>query len=107
MKTTLLALALAAIPLPALAQAKVTFGNDANHLVVFTGSLFDLPVVYRPYAGLAVPQLGTPNDQFQYFTAELYAGTSPTGLTLQSTLAPAGMAGPVDATCRTKAIKPT
>ena len=93
LKKALVSLTLATFPLGVFAQAKVTFGNDADHLVVFTGSLFDLPVEYRPHAGLPVPQLGTSSDQFQYFTAELYAGTSPTGLTLQSTLTPVGLVG--------------
>jgi hypothetical protein len=93
LKKALLSMTLVAIHLAAFAQGKVIFGNDAGHLVVFTGSLFDLPVEYRPYAGQPVPQLSAPGDQFQYFTAELYAGRSPTGLTLQSTLRPPGLAG--------------
>jgi hypothetical protein len=104
MKKSLLALTLAAISLAAFAQGKVTFGNDADHLVVFAGSLFDLPVEYRPASGQPVPQLGTANDQFQHFTAELYAGTSPTGLTLQSTLTPAGLAGLPDGRIRNQAV---
>jgi hypothetical protein len=96
MKKSLFTLALAAIHMTAFAQAKVTLGNDASHLVVFTGDTFALPPEYRPYAGQPVPQMGTPDDQFQYLTVELLAGLTPISLTLESTLAPAGQAGLAD-----------
>ena len=68
MKRTWLTLALAAIHLAVFAQGKVTTGNDANHLVVFAANAALLPARYAPYAGQPVPQLGTPDDQFKYFT---------------------------------------
>lgn len=96
MKKTLLTMTLAAIHLAAFAQGKVTFGNGPTHLIVFTSDSFQLPAQYAPYAGLPVPQMGTPNGQLQYFTAQLLAGTSSTSLSLQSTLTPAGFTGFAD-----------
>ena len=90
MKARFLTLALAAIDLAAFAQGKVTTGNDGNHLVVFATNAASLPARYAPYAGLPVPQMGTPDDQFQYFTVDLLAGMSPTELTLQHAATPAG-----------------
>lgn len=79
--------------LAAFAQGKVTTGNDANHLVIFATNAASLPTRYAPYAGLPVPQMGTPDDQFQYFTVDLLAGASPTELTLQHSATPAGNPG--------------
>jgi hypothetical protein len=84
MKTTLFTLALAAIHLSAFAQGKVTFGNDANHLVMLR---------QRDWTLIAAPQVGTPNDVMGHLTAQLWAGPSAGSMTLQYTMAPAGLAG--------------
>ena len=92
MKTTLLTSLAAFIHVAAFGQGKVTTGNDANHLVIFDSAAY-LPGRYAPYAGLPVPQMGTPDDRFQYFTVELLAGMSPTEMTLQQSATPAGRVG--------------
>lgn len=91
MKTTLLTLALATFHLATFAQGKVTFGNDANHLLVVGPNLKNAALI-----GLAAPQIGTPNDVMSSLTAQLWAGPSAGSLTLQSTLNPAGLAGLAD-----------
>jgi hypothetical protein len=93
MKIVLLALAMVVSQLAACAQGRVTTGNDANHLVVFATNAASLPARYASYAGQPVPQIGTTNDQFQYFTVDLLAGMSPTELTLQHVATPAGGVG--------------
>lgn len=92
---SLFTLVITFIHFAAFSQGKVTFANDTYHLVVFVNSS-SLPVRYAPYTGLPVPQMGTPNDQFQYFTAQLLAGTSPGNLSLCASITPAGFAGLAD-----------
>ena len=98
MKTTLLTLALAAIHLAAFAQGKVTFGNDANHLLVVVDDALKLWFAGKDpaLAGLPAPQINTPYDVMSSLTAQLWVGTSAGSLTLQSTLNPAGLAGLAD-----------
>lgn len=78
MKTRFLALALVLASLGAYAQGKMIFGNDSLHLIVFHP--FYLTPDYWPYAGQPVPQ-----SVFPSFTAQVYAGTSPSTMTLQLT----------------------
>jgi hypothetical protein len=95
MKKTLVVLAVCAVAVGAFAQGKVTFGNDANHLIVINAD----PALAKgnaALAGLAAPQIGVANDVMSSLTAQLWAGASASSLTLQSTLAPAGLAGLAD-----------
>lgn len=98
MKKALVTLALAAIHLSAFAQGRVTFGNDANHLIVVDTNAFRLMIAGKnaALAGLAVPQIGTPNDVMSSLTAQLWGGPSASSLMLQSTMNPAGFAGLAD-----------
>jgi len=91
-KTIFLTLAIAAFPLVASAQGKVTFGNDANHMVM----IWSRYAPYYPGVLIAAPQVGTPNDVMSSLTAQLCAGPSPDSLTLQYTMAPAGFTGLAD-----------
>lgn len=95
MKKTLAILATCAIAVGAFAQGKVTFGNDANHLIVVSGNLANTGK-NAALAGLAAPQIGTASDVMSSLTAQLWAGTSAGTLSLQSTLNPAGLAGLAD-----------
>jgi hypothetical protein len=95
MKKSLLTLALAAIQLAVFAQGKVTFGNDANHLITVE-PMSALPGGMPWLAGKPVPQIGTVNDMMSSLTAQLFAGPTPDSLTLQSTMNPAGLAGLAD-----------
>jgi hypothetical protein len=63
---------------------------------VFATNAALLPARYAPYAGQPLPQSGTPNDQFQYFTVDLLAGLSATQMTLQFSATPAGKLGTAD-----------
>jgi hypothetical protein len=98
MKTTWLAMALSVIQLAAFAQGKVTFGNDANHLIVVSNNALWLGYAGKnpALAGLPAPQIGTANDVMSSLTAQLWAGTSAGSLVLQSMLNPAGLAGLAD-----------
>lgn len=98
MKKTLAILATCAVAVGAFAQGKVTFGNDANHLitVINDGARLTASGKSGALAGLAAPQIGTANDVMGTLKAELWGGTSAGSLTLQSTLNPAGLAGLAD-----------
>lgn len=98
MKKTLAILATCAVAVGAFAQGKVTFGNDANHLltVINDGPRLSQANKASALAGLAAPQIGTANNVMGLLKAELWAGTSAGSLTLQSTLNPAGLAGLAD-----------
>jgi hypothetical protein len=91
MKKTLAVLVTFAIAVGAFAQGKVTFGNDTAHAVTLSSD----PNLVKP--GYAVstlaPQAGGANDVMGLLTAQLWAGTSAGNMTLQSTVAPAGLAG--------------
>lgn len=95
MKKTLAILATCAIAAGAFAQGKVTFGNDANHLIVVSGNLAGTGK-NTALQGLAAPQIGTASDVMSSLTAQLWGGTSAGTLALQSTLNPAGLAGLAD-----------
>jgi hypothetical protein len=97
MKRVLLTIALSMACAGAFAQGKVSFGNDSNHLLVFgtSGLASASGVNYSAWAGLPIPQLGTANSEMQNFTAQLWAGTSSSSLTLASSVA-AGQAGFAD-----------
>jgi hypothetical protein len=98
MKTTFLTMTLAAFHLTGFAQGKVTFGNDANHLIVVSNDALWLGYAGKnpALAGLPAPQIGTANDVMSSLTAQLWAGTSAGSLVLQSMLNPAGLAGLAD-----------
>jgi len=98
MKKTLATLAICAVAVGAFAQGKVTFGNDANHLltVVNDGSRLTLAGKNAALAGLPAPQIGTANDVLTSLTAQLMGGASAGSMVLQSTLNPAGLAGLAD-----------
>ena len=95
MKVFLFTLALATFHLATFAQGKVTFGNDANHLIVIdpNGIWLGWAGKNPALAGLAAPQTGTVNDVMSSLTAQLWAGPSAGSLTVQSILNPAGLAG--------------
>jgi len=71
----------------ALAQGKVSFGNDANHLVVFSGVTTELPAQWAAFAGLPATQ-----GQLPSFTAELWGGATAGALALQKSVV-AGQTG--------------
>jgi hypothetical protein len=98
MKKTLAILATCAVAVGAFAQGKVTFGNDANHLVtvINDGARLTASGKSATLAGLAAPQIGAANNVMGLLKAELWAGTSAGSLSLQSTLNPAGLAGLAD-----------
>lgn len=101
MKKTLAILAACAVATGAFAQGKVTFGNDANHLIVFTTDVGSLTSAsgtsFASLAGLALPQLGTAQNTANLFTAQLFAGTTVGNVnTLVATQAPVGIAGNPD-----------
>lgn len=98
MKKTLAILAICAVAVGAFAQGKVTFGNDGNHLVqvINDGARLTQSGKTAALAGLAAPQIGTPNNVMGLLKAELWAGTSAGSLAVQSTLNPAGLAGLAD-----------
>lgn len=95
MKKTLAILATCAIAVGAFAQGKVTFGNDANHLIVVSANLANTGK-NTALQGLAAPQIGTANDVMSSLTAQLWGGTSAGSLVLQNTMNPAGLAGLAD-----------
>lgn len=95
MKKTLAILATCAIAVGAFAQGKVTFGNDANHLIVVSGNLSGTGK-NTALQGLAAPQIGTASDVMSSLTAQLWGGTSAGTLVLQNTMNPAGLAGLAD-----------
>jgi len=64
----------------AFAQGKALYGNDSLHLIIFDPSPLNLTLDYSAFAGQPVPQ-----SIFCDFTAEVYAGVSPSTLTLQLT----------------------
>lgn len=71
----------------AFAQGKVTFGNDASHLVQFTTDTTHLTANYTSLAGLAVPQAGGASAQnMGLFTVELLAGATAGNLSVFSTV---------------------
>jgi hypothetical protein len=95
MKKTLAVLAACVVAVGAFAQGKVTFGNDANHLIVVAADLANTGK-NTALQGLAAPQIGTANDVMSSLTAQLWGGTSAGSLVLQSTMNPAGLAGLAD-----------
>jgi hypothetical protein len=76
MKKTLLTLALVTASVAAFAQGKVTFGNDSLHLFVLTD-----PVAPSDTAG---PINVSPLPSGRSLIAQLYAGTSASSMTLQT-----------------------
>jgi len=81
MKKTLLTLALVATSVAAFAQGKVAFVNDSNH--EYRLGTDRLPGDAAIAAGSPIPTTGLPSGVV--LVAGLYAGTSSTSLTLQST----------------------
>ena len=95
MKKTLVVLAVCVVAVGAFAQGKVTFGNDANHLIVINSD----PALAKndaALAGVAAPQIGTASDVMSSLKAQLWGGLDAGSMTLQSTLDPAGFAGLAD-----------
>jgi hypothetical protein len=71
----------------AFAQGKVTFGNDANHLVQFATDTTHLTSTYSSLSGLAVPQSGGASSiNMGLFTVELLAGSTAGNLSVFSTV---------------------
>jgi len=81
MKRILVTSLLAVACVSAMAQGKVTFGNNADHLVVFTSDAASLTAAYKAMAGLPVPQANMGS-----FTAELYGGATSSALALQKSV---------------------
>lgn len=84
MKRLLLTAVLTVACVSAFAQGKVTFGNDANHLITFSTDNAHLTALYSSFNGLAVPQSGAIN--MGLFTAELLAGTTAGNMTVVSSV---------------------
>jgi hypothetical protein len=100
MKKTLATLATVAIAVGAFAQGKVTFGNDAAHLIVFGDSPGLLASAsgqnFASMAGQAIPQLGTTANTLNLFSASLWA-SNPGGQLIQvAAQSPVGIAGNPD-----------
>lgn len=94
MKKVIATLAISALAVGAFAQGKVTFGNP-NHPVTIVNDSARLSQAGKSVtlAGLAAPQAGSANDVLGLLTAQLWAGTAAGNMVLQSTVAPAGLAG--------------
>lgn len=88
MKKILITAAMVVACAGAFAQGKVSFGNDASHLLVFTTDASFLTAPYKAMAGLPVSQGAT----IGAFTAELWGGTAVGNMVKQSTVV-AGQAG--------------